>query len=221
MTEERAEKVAEPEPLTRSTLVYRLGRFAVWTELKLLHRARVEGRERLPREGGVLVVSNHQSFLDIPLVAIAAAPRHVAFVARDTLARSRFLAFVMRQSGTILIKRGEADRRAIRAIAAHLKAGDCVSMFPEGTRSRDGSLGTFRGGAVLAARMTGAPIVPAGIRGGIQAFPRDAGLPRPGQRMGIRFGEPIDPRDPDAMETARAAIAELIGDGTYASMPEL
>lgn len=212
----------EPEPLVAKTLVYRLGRLAVRIYLVLAHRMRVEEPEHLPAEGGVLVVANHQSVLDIPLIA-ASTRRHVAFVARDSLARSPLMAFVMRRSGAILIRRGTGDRAALRAMVAHLERGDCVAVFPEGTRTRDGSLGPFRSGALLAARQAGVPVVPAAIRGCIEALPRERRLPIP-RRVAVRYAAPIDPgavpaEGPDAIQVARERIAERIGDGRYASVP--
>lgn len=201
----------DPDALRGHNWVYWLGRSLVWSYLHAFHRLRVEGAEHLPAAGGALIVANHRSFLDIPAIA-AATRRHVGFVARDSLARSRFLAFVMEGSGAILIRRGAADRAALRAMAAHLAAGDLVAVYPEGTRSADGSLGPFRPGALLAARMAGAPIVPAGIRGTDRALGRGARWPRLFVPVGVRFGAPIDPAGADALERARDAVAALIGE---------
>ncbi|MFT5288436.1 MAG: 1-acyl-sn-glycerol-3-phosphate acyltransferase [Planctomycetota bacterium] len=198
-----------PEP-GESTVVYRTGRFLTGSWLRIAHRLSVRGREHLPKSGGVLVVANHTSFLDIPIIANA-VPRHVGFVARDTLANSRFLGYVMRESGAILLKRGQADRSAIRAILTHLEAGDCVAVFPEGTRSKDGSLGEFRGGALLAARKAGVPLVPAAIAGAMAAYPRGATIPRP-TKISVTFGPAIDSNSPDALSLARASVAKMLGD---------
>ncbi len=198
---------------------YRVGRWFVRLFVKLYHRMRVEGRAHVPAEGGVLILSNHQSFLDIPIVA-AALERHVAFVARDTLAKSAFLRFWMKGAGAILIRRGAPDRAALEEIVEHLKLGDCVVMFPEGTRTRDGSLGELRGGALLVARRAGVPIVPASIRGAIEAMPRGVRLPRP-RRVAIRFGQPLQPRDPEALEKVTRSISAGIGDGTFDSVPSV
>lgn len=206
------------EPIVHKTWVYRLGRFLVASYLCLFHRLRIEGAQHLPREGGALIVANHQSYLDIPAVA-ASTRRHVSFVARASLARSRFLAFVMRHSGVVLIQRGTADRAALRAMARHLELGDLVTVYPEGTRSPDGRLGEFRGGALLAARMAGVPIVPAGIRGTLEALHRDARRPALGRPVAVRFGPAIDAAAPDALERARQAISAMIGDGRFSSVP--
>jgi len=222
--EEKPEATAVAEPtssgeesqlITWSTPVYRLGRLVLGMELVLMHRMKVEGKEHLPDEP-VLLISNHQSYLDIPLVANAYRPRHVCFVARESLARSRFLAFIMRHSGAVLIERGGADRAALNDMVAHLRAGDTVCVYPEGTRSRDGTLGEFKAGALFAAKRARVPIVPVGIRGGVQAQPKGASFPR-FERMGLRFGKPLDPRSKEALERARADIQTMIGDGTFAS----
>ena len=168
--------------------------------------------ETQPRTGGVLIVSNHQSMLDIPAVAVAARPRHVAFVARATLARSRFLDWLMRESGCVLIKPNTPDRAALEGMIGHLRQGDCVAVFPEGTRTHDGTLGVFRAGAIVAARRAGVPIVAAAIFGAVEALARGRIVPRP-RRIRVRFGTPIPAGTENALELARSAIGEMIGDG--------
>ncbi|MEW6072244.1 MAG: lysophospholipid acyltransferase family protein [Planctomycetota bacterium] len=200
---------SESAPPVESTLFYRTGRLLLRGILGAMHRPLVEGREHLPRTGGVVIASNHQSFLDIPLIATSTA-RHVAFVARSTLRQSRLLAFVMRQSGVILVHRDRPDHSAVRAMVDYLARGGCVCVFPEGTRTRDGSLGRFRSGAVVAARKARVPIVPAGVRGCRNVFPPARRFPRFG-RIGLRFGPPLDPTEPGALERLRAEISVLAG----------
>jgi cytidylate kinase len=198
---------------------YRLLKAVDWTACKLWFRLKVEGLDRIPRRGGVLLAANHQSFLDI-LVVGASVPRHVTFVARDTLADTAWLAFVMRRCKAILVRRGTSDRAAIRAMSETLASGGIVAIYPEGTRSRDGDPGTFKGGAVMAARLAGVPIIPVGIRGAYQAWPRGRRFPKP-LRVGIRFGAPIDPNAADARERLESAIRGMIGDGTFGSVPPI
>ena len=210
----KARRLGPEDVVTGSRPVYRVGRFLLRTYLAL-HRLRVEGREHLPRAGGVLIVSNHQSFLDIPVLA-SAAPRHVAFVARASLAHSRFLAFIMREAGCVLIHPNTPDRAALEGMIAHLEGGDCVAVFPEGTRTPDGELGTFRGGAAVAARRAGVPILPAAIMGAFEAWPRDRSLPRP-RGIRVRFGPPFAADVEEPMERARQVIAEMMGDRSPAN----
>jgi 1-acyl-sn-glycerol-3-phosphate acyltransferase len=205
-----------PKPRVEKTWVYRCVRRSTDLFFRLYFRRRIERAERLPRRGGVLLVANHQSFLDIPFVAMS-TDRHVCFVARDTLARSRPLAWLMRQCGAVLVKRGAPDRAALREMVAHLEHGDVVVVFAEGTRTPDGRVQPFKQGAALAARLAGAPIAPAGIRGAFEAWPRHARLPRP-RRIAIRYGDPIDSAAPDALDQARAAIEAMVGDGRYAGV---
>lgn len=197
--------------LTRRTLTY----LSVWSFMRvwyaLMFPTRIEGLEHVPATGGVLLAANHRSYLDIPLISNV-VPRHVSFVARDTLARSGILAFVMKNCGAVLIRRGTGDRPALREMAAHLELGDVVAIFPEGTRSPDGRLQAFRGGALLAARMARVPIVPVAISGTLEAWPRGRKLPRP-QRFAIRFAAPVPWDAPDALERVRGEVERMLSNG--------
>jgi 1-acyl-sn-glycerol-3-phosphate acyltransferase len=203
--------------ITRVTPFYWTGRFLLRVFCGTWFRLRVEGAQNIPREGGAVLAANHQSYVDI-LVVGAAVDRHVAFVARDTLAEWWWLRETMKRSGAVLVRRGTSDRTALRGMEAHLRAGDLVAIYPEGTRTRDGRIGEMKGGALLAARMAGVPIVPVGIRGAYEAWPRGKTFPR-FRRIAIRFGPPIDSNAPDAMERLRTAVQGLIGDGSYAALP--
>jgi 1-acyl-sn-glycerol-3-phosphate acyltransferase len=205
--------------LTHKTAVYHICSTGALWFCKAYFRLRVEGLENIPPKGGAVLASNHQSFLDI-LILGGCMPRHVAFVARDTLANWRWLSYVMRQCGAVLVRRGTSDRRALRAMADHLEKDDMVVIYPEGTRTRDGGLQEFKGGALLAARMAGVPIVPCGIRGAFEAWPRGRTIPRP-KKIAVRFGPPIDSSLPDAQERLIAAVQGLIGDGRFASIPPI
>jgi len=210
------ENEAEHDLIVHRTFVYLLCHWSTYVYGRVWHRLRVEGLENLPTEGGAVLACNHQSFADI-LILGGFVPRHVAFVARDTLANWRWLAYVMHQCGAVLVKRGSSDRRALRGMVDHLERGDTVAIFPEGTRTRDGSLQEFKGGALLAARMGGVPIVPLGIRGAYEAWPRGRLIPFP-RKIALRFGAPIDSSLPDAQERVVASIRAMVGDGRYRSV---
>lgn len=202
-----------PDLIVHKTLTYWLTQRVTQAFLFALCRLRVRGRENVPKTGGAVFASNHQSTLDIPIIS-AANTRHVCFVARETLADSRAIGLLMRECGAVLIERGATDRKALRDMAEHLKLGDLLAVFPEGTRSVDGSLSEFKRGALLTAKKAGVPIIPTGITGSLEAMPRGKLLPRP-RRVGVEFGEPIDPTLPDAQERLVAAVQKLVGDGRF------
>lgn len=212
-----SEGSATPPVLVHKTLVYRICRTAVWLYLGLRHGMRCEGVRNIPTEGGALIVSNHQSVLDIPLLA-ASTGRHICFVARKSLADSALLDFIMRQCGAVLIDRGAGDRGAMRQMVEHLRRGDLVAIFPEGTRTRDGRVRTFKGGALLAARKAGVPIVPASIRGSFAIWPRSRRLPGPG-RIAVRFA-PVHPPGggAQALDAVRMAVEAGVGAGAFDSV---
>jgi 1-acyl-sn-glycerol-3-phosphate acyltransferase len=208
VTETKQEEV-EPQVEVRmdKTLTYHFLRSVCWLFLKVYCRMRIEGAEKIPRTGGCVLAANHASHLDIPIVSTITL-RHVAFVARDTLDESWFISFIMRETRAVLIRRSSADRRAIRAMTDHLAIGDCVAIYPEGTRTHDGKIGEWKGGAVLAARMGKVPIVPVGIDGSYRLLSRHMKFPWPAKLV-VRIGDPIDSSLPDAQERLLAAVHEL------------
>jgi 1-acyl-sn-glycerol-3-phosphate acyltransferase len=209
-----ADSGRDREPvLAHATIIYRLCSICSWVYTKIWHRLEVRGVENIPKSGAAVLVSNHQSHTDIMIYG-AIVPRHVSFVARDTLADQAWLGYVMRQCGAVLIQRGAGDRKALRAMSEHLELGDMVAIFPEGTRTDDGSLKEFKGGALLMARKAGVPLVPAGISGAFEAFPRGVSFPRP-KKIRVAFGPPIDSALPDAQERLVAAVAALSGAAPY------
>lgn len=197
----------EPRLRLKRTLTYRFCVGSSWWLGKSIMPCKVTGAEHIPKSGPVVFVANHQSFLDIPFFA-AQIPRHVSFVARESLAKSKLLAFIMEQAGCVLVKRGESDLTAVREMVAHLRGGDAVCIFPEGTRSKDGSIGEFHRGALLAARRGGAQVIPVGISGSFEAWPPGQRWPHPG-RLRFAIGTPIDPRGENALENVRERVVEL------------
>jgi 1-acyl-sn-glycerol-3-phosphate acyltransferase len=198
----------------RVTWIYRLAGRLTGAYLWLVGPPEVSGREHVPREGGVLLIANHESFLDIPLIGTSLLHRHVTFVARESLARSRFLAWFLAGCRAILVRRGASDRTALAAMVARLRAGGAVAIFPEGTRSPDGRVHAFLGGAVFAAQRARVPVVPVGISGTREVLPKGRRFPRRA-RLRITFGPALEldrlgPRG-EADEVLRRQVAELAG----------
>jgi len=164
----------------------------------LVFGIRVYHRRRLPRRGGVLVVANHQSFLD-PVLAAVGMPRPYHPMARESLFRLAPFRWLIRSLYAFPVRRGRADLGAVREALARLQAGAVVLMFPEGTRTRDGSIGTLHGGPVRIAVRAGVPLVPMVIDGAFEAWPRTALLPRP-HTIRVACGRPVSAEDAAAGE---------------------
>lgn len=199
-----------PRMLVRSPFWWTVSRTALWLFAKLWLRMRSEGAEQVPASGPVLLVANHTSYLDPPLVG-STCKRWVAFLAQAGLARFAPMRWWLRQVGVTLIDRDAPSTAALRLVADSLAAGEVVGIFPEGTRSRDGAVAPFRSGVEFLVRRTGATVVPIGIDGAFRAFPRGALLPRP-RRVTVRYGAPWLPERvlaPGGVEALRRCIAEL------------
>ena len=133
----------------------------------LCFRLHVAGQTNIPKAGGALLVANHQSFLDPWLLGIAPS-RQVHYMARDTLFKGGFLHYLMELWNTFPVRRGAADLGAIRTAVERLDKGFVVNIFPEGTRSEDGSVGTIAPGfsLILNRAKTDVAIVPTVIEVG-------------------------------------------------------
>ena len=161
------------------------------------------------------MVTNHQSFLDPWLIGIAPS-RQVHYMARDTLFKGGFLHFLMELWNAFPVKRGAADLGAIRMAVDVLDRGYLLNIFPEGTRSEDGSIGTVAPGMVLILNRckNDVPIVPVVIDGAYETWPRDAKMPKLwGGRIRIQHGKPIPAsewRPLSADELAMRVRTELV-----------
>lgn len=152
-------------------------------------RLRVHGREHMPEAGGALIVSNHVSFLDPPLIGCAyRQPIH--YLARKSLFSGPF-AWLLPRIQVIPLERGKADMAGLKRVLATLKNNERVLLFPEGTRSPDGSIQAAEAGVGFIIAKCGTPVVPMRIFGAHEAFPRDAKFPRPGS-VHIVAGPPVD-----------------------------
>jgi len=163
-------------------------------------------RRNVPRTGPVLMVANHQSHLDPPLVA-SGAPRQMGIVARQTLFEIPILGPLIATLGAIPIDRDGMGIAGLKESLRRMKRGDAILIFPEGTRSPDGEIRTFRPGFTSLATRTGATIVPAAIEGAYRAWPKNAAFPlrRP---VAVCYGQPILPADVAALSD-RDLVAEI------------
>lgn len=138
---------------------------------KLLFRFRILHRERLPESGGIILAANHQSYFDPPLVGICSR-RPVHYLARKTLMEWPFFGPLFPDMNVIPVDRGGNDMSALKTVIRKIREGEGVVLFPEGTRSTDGSLQPAQAGVGLVIAKTLAPVVPMRIFGSYEAFPR-------------------------------------------------
>ncbi len=127
-----------------------------------LYRVKVEGRENLPKDGGLILCSNHLSMNDVIILG-AAHNRPIHYLAKAELFRVPLLAPLIRSLGAIPIHRGKGDTAAIKAAKSVVELGRTLCIFPEGHRSKDLQLGKGKAGVGLILRQTGAPVLPAAI----------------------------------------------------------
>lgn len=172
--------------------------------LLIWHRLHIRGGDNIPDHGGVLLASNHASFLDPPVVAVAYRARPIHFLARNTLWKSKLGSWWMDSVGCIPVSRGTGDMRALRLMIKALKEGKVVSMFPEGTRSEDGELQQAKGGVGFIIEKSGCVVVPAYIDGSYKAHPKGSKLIKP-IKLTLTFGKPITQEDFQSLGAGREA----------------
>jgi 1-acyl-sn-glycerol-3-phosphate acyltransferase len=157
---------------------------------RIFFRLRVVHRERMINHGPVILASNHQSFLDPPLVG-SVSDRAVYFLARRTLLDGWFLGWILPKLNVIPVdSEGGKDRTALKALIRILRAGQGTLVFPEGQRTPHGNLQPAQPGLGLVIAKTLAPVVPMRVFGAYDAWPIHEKWPRPG-RITIVVGEPI------------------------------
>ena len=149
----------------------------------------VEGADRMPRSGPVVLCMNHESLLDIP-AAVVASPRPITFMAKRELFPNGTVTRVWEALGAFSVERERFDLRAVHTALGTLDRGQVLGMYPEGTR-KPGVLLPFLPGAPWLALRTGAPLLPCGIRGTEKALPRGRKIPRR-VPIRVRFEDPVE-----------------------------
>ncbi|MDF2440464.1 MAG: 1-acyl-sn-glycerol-3-phosphate acyltransferase [Abditibacteriota bacterium] len=229
-TEKKSEKVADDEIVPIHDWIYHT-MFGAYSIYFRIGGWRIHGRENIPMDGPVIIAPNHKSLLDPPLVG-SSLPRIATTMGKIELFEKKhfglkILGKVIQHMGTFPVRRGTADRRAIRRALQVLKDDGALVIFPEGTRTRTGELGPSELGIALIAHNAKAPVVPSYIKGTEGCF----SYLQPKARLikaEIFYGKPIFFKEEYARKGDRAtlqkiadrimeAIAELraqAGDGT-------
>lgn len=154
-------------------------------------RVSVSGLENIPRDKPAILVCNHQGAADIPIL-LACLPVNFRFAIKKELFGIPIFGWYLRRAGYFSVDREVilSAYKTVENIIEILKAGESVMIFPEGTRSRDGSLGKFKRGSLMAALKSGAPIIPLAISGSYNILPKGSKLFVPA-KVTLSAGKPI------------------------------
>ena len=142
------------------------------------------GRERIPREGGVVLAVNHLHWIDIPAIGTL-CPRRIVFLAKAEAHEVPGFGQLMRSMGTLSVRRGESDREALRLARRAVRDNQLLGIFVEGTRQLSGRPGEAKAGAAMIAMQEGVPVLPAAVYGSYGWTPRDRGP------VSVAWGEPM------------------------------
>lgn len=181
--------------------LYPLAKMLVSTVFYPLYRIKVTGKKHFPKDGGVLLCTNHIDNLDPPVVGIT-CPRPVNFMAKEELFEAPVLKGLLPKLNAFPVKRGMSDRQALRKGLSNLKEGNVVGLFPEGTRSKDGQLQKGLTGAGYFALRGNAAVVPCAIIGPYKPF-------RP---LRVVYGKPIDMVPYRERKASAEEVTEVIMD---------
>jgi 1-acyl-sn-glycerol-3-phosphate acyltransferase len=196
-------------------------RFLAWLLVRFVYRVRVTGAEHFPADGPALVVCNHVAFSD-PIVLTAACRRPMRFVMDAGIFRIPLVNLVFRGMKAIPVASAKEDvatrERAFEAVAAELRAGHIVCIFPEGRLTPDGAIGEFKPGVLRILAETPVPVVPAAVSGlwgsMFSRYRKELWRRWPRRflsRIEVRVGPPLRP-DEVALEGLHARVAALRGD---------
>ena len=188
-------------------MLYKIASFLALIFSKIVFRLEIKGRENIPKAGGFILASNHASYLD-PAVLAAACPRRLDFMARHDLFSIPLFGLIIRALGAFPLKRGTADISSIKQALKRLRAERGLLVFPEGSRSVDGSNQKAEPGVAFVAAKSKAAVIPTFIRGSNIAFGRNARFVRP-VKISIYFGKPVYAPD-NASRNHYAGFAEEI-----------
>ncbi len=218
-----ADKMPDSFPPDRSSRAYQITRVVVQIVLPLLGGVTVIGAENIPENGPVILAPNHRAYMDPPYLSMV-TKRQLRMMAKEELFVVPILGPLIKALGAFPVKRGSADRAAIRQAIGELKAGHVLGIFPEGKRADAGTLEPAEKGFALIARQTGVPIVPIAMEGTDRVHPMHAKrLFR--ARVTARIGTPMTAAQmlaayPDPSKDALTIIGEATTRAIAALMTE-
>jgi 1-acyl-sn-glycerol-3-phosphate acyltransferase len=170
-------------------LSYRLGWSFFRAMFAVYFRWSVFNPERVPLTGGVILASNHASFLDPPLVG-SGLHRDINYLARESLFRFPGIGALLRSWNSVPVDRDGGGAAGLKTILERLLAGGAIILFPEGTRTKDGKLQPARSGIGLTVIKSDAVVIPVRVFGTFEAYGKNHRFPRP-KKVSVKYGEPM------------------------------
>jgi 1-acyl-sn-glycerol-3-phosphate acyltransferase len=170
---------------------YRILRRAFTLLLGVWFRPKVVGREHVPATGPVILAPVHRSFADFGFAAFC-TDRKLFFMTKDSLWKNKWLGRLLLYVGAFPVHRESADREALQRAEEVLNRGQCLVLFPEGTRREGPAIENLMEGAAFLSARTGAPIVPIGIGGSDLSMPKGTTIPKP-YTIHVVIGPPMPP----------------------------
>lgn len=198
-------------------------RFGRWAMQRLAGEIVVDGLNRVPASGPVLLTSNHISWVDPVLLACWLTPatgRPMAWMGKAEAMRWPLIGWFLRVNGVFGVRRGGADLEAFRLAERVLGEGRILGIYPEGTRSQDGILRPFRDGAALLALRSGAPVLPVAVTGTDGLWRKGSLIPRRVPRVTLTIGEPVVIPRGEGSRPELSAVSGAIHDAVAALLPE-
>jgi 1-acyl-sn-glycerol-3-phosphate acyltransferase len=192
---------------------FRLAHFLSKVIATTVFDLKIWGADQFPRQGGVLLLSNHQSMLD-PVILGVSVPRPLSYMAKSELFKNPLFTKLIRSLGAFPIRQGGSAAGAIKETIERLQQGRALNIFPEGTRTEDGRISPLQNGVALVIRKAKVPVIPAAIFGSFEAYPTGSKFPWP-KPIRVMFGKPILFRDESAgqiVATIDAEIRRLFGE---------
>ena len=155
-------------------------RTAIFIYCKIVYRVKIIGKGNIPKKGAIIFCGNHRSYLDAPLM-VATAGRHMYFMGKEELRKVPIFRFLGAVFGVIFVKRDAKDITSLKISLKHLKNGECIALFPEGTRNGMAKGVKPKDGAIKLAIKANVPIVPVGVQGNFKPF----------RKIKVNIGKPI------------------------------